>query len=325
MNPIISWMGSRRQLLAWGAALSAEQAIGQTWPDRSIRWVVPFPAGSGTDVAARVVAQSVSIAVGQPVVIDNKPGAGGSIAAMEVVRAMPDGHTFLFASSSTLAANVSLLKSMPYDPIKDLTPVAGIADSVTALVVRSNFPAQNLAEFINHVRQRPGKLNASYGSSSTQIALAVLSAVADLDVTAVPYKGTPLAVQDLLAGNVDFAFADLGNLMAYVRSGQLRGLGVTSPKRSPMVDWPPIAETYANYDDITGWIGLAGPVGLSRDITSKLGRLVQKALGSPEVRSKLATFGLSPMPMGPEQLRAFMITEVQKWARLAKAAHIQPE
>lgn len=325
MNPNALWKGSRRQLLTWGVAWSATQTLAQNWPSRALRWVVPFPAGSGTDVAARVVGQFVSTALGQPVVIDNKPGAGGSIAAMEVVRAAPDGHALLFASSSTLAANVSLLKNMPYDPLKDLTPVAGVADSVTALVVRSSFPAQNLAEFIAHVKQRQGKLNASYGSSSTQIALAVLTTVADLNVTAVPYKGTPLAVQDLLAGHVDFTFADLGNLLTHVRSGQLRGLGVTSPKRSPMVDWPPIAETYPNYDDITGWIGLAGPAGLSPDLTEKLSRIIQQALVNPEVRAKLATFGLSPMPMNPEQFRAFMASEVQKWGRLAKAAHIQPE
>ncbi len=325
MNALDHPLITRRQSLAWAGAWMTGQAWAQTWPQRSLRWLVPFPSGSGTDVAARVVGQYVSSALGQPVVIDNKPGAGGSIAAMEVVRAAPDGHTLLFASSSSLAANVSLQKNMPYDPIKDLTPVAGVADSVTALVVKSNFPAHNLAEFIAHVKQRPGKLNASYGSSSTQIALAVLSTVADLNVTGVPYKGVPLAVQDLLAGNVDFAFADLGNVLAHVRSGHLRGLGITSPKRSPMVDWPPIAETFTNYDDITGWIGLAGPPGLSREITDKLSRSVQQALSSADVRAKLATFGLSPMSMNPEQLRNFMVVEVQKWARLAKAAHIQPE
>jgi tripartite-type tricarboxylate transporter receptor subunit TctC len=244
---------------------------------------------------------------------------------MEVIRSSADGITWLFASSSTLAANVSLLKVMPYDPIKDLTPVAGVADSVTALVVRPSFPAQQLSEFIAHARQRPGKLNASYGSSSTQIALEVLNSVANLDVKGIPYKGTPLAVQDLLAGNVDFTFADLGNVLPHVRAGTLRGLGVTSPKRSPMVDWPAIAETFPAYEDITGWIALAGPPGLSRDITDKVSRAIQMALGTAEVRHKLAGFGLSPMPMGPEGLRLFMAAEVSKWARLARMAHISPE
>ena len=191
--------------------------------------------------------------------------------------------------------------------------------------MRSNFPAANLAEFIAHVKQRPGKLNASYGSSSTQIALAALTKVADLDVMGVPYKGTPLAVQDLLAGNVDFTFADLGTILGHVRAGTLRGLAITTPRRSPMVDWPPIADTYPAYDDITGWIALAGPVGLPRDIAERLSRAVQQALQTQEVRSRLATYGLSPMPMNPDQMRAFIPAEVAKWGRLARTANIQPE
>lgn len=316
---------SRREFAVFTAGLAALGAQAQAWPARPVRLVVPFPTGSGSDVAARVVGQYMSTALGQQFVIDNKPGAGGSIGAMEVVRAAPDGYTLFFGSSSSLAANVSLLKTMPYDPAKDLAPVAGIADSVTALVVRSNFPATTLAEFIAHVKQRPGKLNASYGSSSTQIALAALTKVAELDVMAVPYKGTPLAVQDLLAGNVDFTFADLGTILAHVRAGTLRGLAITTPRRSPMVDWPSIADSFPAYEDITGWIALAAPVGLPREIAERLSRGVQQALQSAEVRSRLATFGLSPMPMTPDQLRAFIPAEVAKWGRLARAANIQPE
>jgi tripartite-type tricarboxylate transporter receptor subunit TctC len=325
MNP------SRKRFLALATGMLATpwalpgRAQAPAWPTRPVRMVVPFPPGSGSDVAARVVGQHLANTLGQQFVIDNKPGAGGSIGAMEVVRAAPDGYTLFFGSSSTLAANVSLIRNMPYDPAKDLAPVAGIADSVTALMVRSNFPARNLAEFITHVRQRPGKLNASHGSSSTQIALAALTKVAGLEVTAVPYKGTPLAVQDLLAGNVDFTFADLGTILGQVRAGTLRGLAITTPRRSPMVDWPPIADTFPAYEDITGWIALAGPPALPRDIADKLSRAVQQALQSAEVKGRLASFGLSPMPMTPDQLRAFIPAEVAKWGRLARAANIQPE
>lgn len=326
MNP------SRKRFLACSAALSVSpfligmvRAQAVPYPVRPVRMVVPFPPGSGSDVAARVVGQHLAAALGQPFVVENKPGAGGSIGAMEVVRATPDGYTLFFGSSSTLAANVSLLRNMPYDPARDLSPIAGIADSVTALVVRSSFPAANLAQFVAHVRQRPGRLNASYGSSSTQIALAALTKVAGLEVTAVPYKGTPLAVQDLLAGNVDFTFADLGTIMPHVRAGTLRGLAITTPRRSSMVDWPSIASTYAAYEDITGWIALAGPAALPRDIAERLGAAVQQALQAPEVKSRLATFGLSPMPMSPAQLRTFIPAEVVKWERLARAANIEPE
>lgn len=318
---------SRKRFLALAAATMATPfalAQAQGYPARPVRLVVPFPPGSGSDVAARVVGQHLSGTLGQQFVIDNKLGAGGSIGAMEVVRAAPDGYTLFFGSSSTLAANVSLLANMPYDPAKDLSPIAGIADSVTALMIRTELPVRNLAEFIAYVKQRPGKLNASYGSSSTQIALAALTKVAGLEVTGVPYKGTPLAVQDLLAGTVDFTFADLGSVMSHVRGGKLRGLAITTPKRSPMVDWPPIADTFPAYDDITGWIALAGPRGLPREIAETLNRSVQQALQDSEVKARLESFGLSPMPMGPDQLRAFIPSEIAKWSRLAKAANIQP-
>jgi tripartite-type tricarboxylate transporter receptor subunit TctC len=312
-------------VLALGLHALTAQAQATSYPQRSVRLVVPFPPGSGSDVAARVVSQHLASSLGQGFVVDNKPGAAGNIGAMDVVRAAPDGYTLFFGSSSSLAANVSLLKTMPYDPLKDLTPVAGIADSVTALIVRSNHPARNLSEFVTWVKQRPAKVNASYGSSSTQISLALLNKVAGLDVTGVPYRGTPLAVNDLLAGAVDFTFADLGSVLAHVKAGTLRGIALTTPRRSPMVDWPPIAEQYSAYEDITGWIALAGPPGLPKDIADKLSAAVNQALQQPEVRNRLAFFGLSPMPMGPEALRSFMQSEIPKWARLAKTANIQPE
>lgn len=322
---------SRTRFLVLAAMLGASALLSpwanaQTnYPQRSVKLVVPFPPGSGSDVAARVLAQHLSSSLGQSFVVENKLGAAGNIGAMEVVRATPDGYTLFFGSSSTLAANVSLLKTMPYDPLKDLSPVAGVADSVTALIVRQDHPAKNLAEFLAWVKQRPGKVNASYGSSSTQISLAMLNKVASLDVTGVPYKGTPLAVNDLLSGAVDFTFADLGSVLAHIKAGTLRGIGLTTPKRSAMVDWPPIAETFAAYEDITGWIALAGPAGLPREIADKLSAAVAQALQQTEVRNRLGFFGLSPMPMAPEALRSFMQAEIPKWGRLAKTANIQPE
>lgn len=312
--------------MAIGLAVAATTALAQNYPMRPVRLIVPFPPGSGSDVAARVVGQHLGAALGQPFVVENKPGAGGSIGAMEVVRASPDGYTLLFGSSSSLAANVALLKNMPYDPARDLAPVAGIADSVTALIVRSDFPAKNLPELISYVKQRPGKVNAGYGSSSTQISIAVLNKLAGLDVVAVPYKGTPLAVSDVLAGTLDFTFADLGNALSHVKAGTLRGIGLTTPKRSSMVpDWPPIADTLAGFDDITGWIAIVGPSGLPKDVAEKLSAATNLALQQPEVKNKLALFGLSPMPMTPEQLKAFIGSEIPKWTRMAKEAKIQPE
>ena len=307
-------------------ATAGVAAMAQNYPSRPVRLIVPFPAGSGSDVAARVVGQHLSSALGQPFVVDNKPGAAGSIGAMEVVRALPDGYTLLFGSSSSLAANVALLKNIPYNPAKDFTPVAGVADSVTALIVKADFPARNLQELIAYVKQRPGKVNAGYGSSSTQISIAVFNKLAGLDVVAVPYKGTPLAVTDVLAGTLDFTFADLGNALSHVKAGTLRGIGLTTPKRSAMVpDWPPIADTLPGFDDITGWIAIVGPAGMPKDVAEKLSAATSHALQQPEVKTKLALFGLSPMPMTPEQLKAFIGTEIPKWTRMAREAHIQPE
>ena len=316
----------RAMCIAVGLAVASCAAISQSYPARPIRMVVPFPPGSGTDVAARTLGQYLSTSLGQPVVVDNKPGAGGSIGAMDVVRAAPDGYTLLFGSSSTLAANVSLLKNMPYDPTKDLSAVAGVADSVTALIVKSDFPAKTLPEFIAYVKSRPGKINGGYGSSSTQMAVALLNKHAGLDVVGVPYKGTPLAVTDLLAGTIDFTFADLGNIMPHVRAGTVRGIGLTTPKRSAMVpEWPPMADTLSGFDDITGWIAIAGPPGLPKDIAEKIAAAVATGLQQADVRSKLALFGLSPMPMNPDQLKAFIASEIPKWGRMAKEAKIEPQ
>ena len=316
----------RAMCIAVGLVAASCAAISQSYPARPIRMVVPFPPGSGTDVAARTLGQYLSTSLGQPVVVDNKPGAGGSIGAMDVVRAAPDGYTLLFGSSSTLAANVSLLKNMPYDPTKDLSAVAGVADSVTALIVKSDFPAKTLPEFIAYVKSRPGKINGGYGSSSTQMAVALLNKHAGLDVVGVPYKGTPLAVTDLLAGTIDFTFADLGNIMPHVRAGTVRGIGLTTPKRSAMVpEWPPMADTLSGFDDITGWIAIAGPPGLPKDIAEKIAAAVATGLQQADVRSKLALFGLSPMPMNPDQLKAFIASEIPKWGRMAKEAKIEPQ
>ena len=319
---------SLRRALCLGAplALAAGGAQAQAYPARPVRLLVPFPPGSGSDVAARAVGQQLAGALGQPFVVENKPGAGGSIAAMEVIRAAPDGYTLLIGSSSTLAANVALLKNMPYDPAKDIAPIAGIADSVTALIVKASFPARNLQDFIANVKQRPGKVSAGYGSSSTQIAVALLNKLAGLDVVAVPYKGTPLAVNDVLGGTLDYTFADLGNVLAHVKAGTLRGLGLATPKRSPLVpDWPPIAEALPGYDDITGWIAVVGPPGLPGDIAEKLSKAVGDAVQHPDVKARLALFGLSPMPKSPQQLKAFIAAEIPKWTRLAREANIQPE
>lgn len=320
----------KRQLLQWlglslATGLGARSAWAQAYPSRPVRLVVPFPAGTATDLAARLMANALGASLGQSFVVENKPGAGGSIGAMEVVRAAPDGHTLLFSSNSAMASNVALLKTMPYDPRKDLTPVAGVGENMLVLMVKAEHPAKNLQEFIDHVRQRPGKVSAGYGSSSSQICIAVLNKLAKLDAQMVPYKGIPLAVNDVLGGSIDFTFVDLGNAMAQAKGGKLRALGVTAPKRSALApDWPALAESLPGFD-ITAWFAVAGPAGMPKELTDKIGAAVTQALAQAEVRDKLAVTGLQIMPMGSTELKGFVDREVSKWIRLAREAGIQPE
>ena len=316
---------TRRRALGAALALTAPWASAQSYPERPVRLVVPFPAGAATDLAARVVGQQLQALLGQPFVVDNKPGAGGSIAGAEVVRAAPDGHTLLFSSNSAVASNVALLKNIPYDPLKDFTPVAGIAETALALMVKPSFPARDLREFIAYARAHPGKLSAGYGSSSSQVSISMLDKLAGIKTLAVPYKGIPLAVNDVVGGTVDFTFVDLGNAMAQSKGGMLRAIGVTSERRNPLVpDWAPLADATPGYD-ITAWFALVGPANLPRPVVDKLQAAVARALAQPETRDKLAGIGLTPMPMAPERLKAFMASEVVKWKRLVAEAGIQPE
>ena len=312
--------------IALGLVLAgAAPGFAQGYPARPVRMVVPFPAGSATDLAARVMAQQLQSALGQSFVVDNKPGAGGSIAATEVIRAAADGHTLLFSSNSAVASNVALLKNIPYDPLKDFTPIAGIGENMLVLMVKADHPARNLTEFVAYVKQRPGKVTAGYGSSSSQVSIAVLNKLGKLDVLPVPYRGIPLAVTDLLGGTIDFTFVDLGNAMAQSKGGKLRALGITAPTRSPLAaDWPTLAEAMPGFD-ITAWFAMVGPAGIPKDVVDKLNNAVGQALKTPEAREKLAGIGIQPMPLAPEQLKAFMGTEVSKWIRLVKDANIQPE
>lgn len=308
-------------------ALALSPAFGQAqdYPRGPVRMLVPFPPGSATDHAARVMAQQLQNALGKSFVIENKAGAQGTIAGNEVVRAAPDGQTLLFTSNTAIASNVPLMKKMPYDPAKDFAPVAGIGETSLVLMVKPEFPAKDLKEFIAQVKQRPGKVSAGYGSTSSQISISMLNKLAGLDVLPVPYKGIPLAVNDVMGGQVDFTFVDLGNALAQAKGGKLRAVAVTAPTRSPLApDWPTLAEVLPAYN-ITAWFAIAAPAGTPKDIVDKLNVATTRALGTPEVKEKLAGVGITPMPMTPAELQKFIVAEIAKWTRLTKEAGIEPE
>ncbi|GAC1541505.1 MAG: tripartite tricarboxylate transporter substrate binding protein [Ramlibacter sp.] len=322
-------MNSRTFLMTLGAgaalAFTATATWAQPFPSHPVRVIVPFPAGSATDLAARVMAQQLQGSLGQAFVVDNKPGAGGSIAAAEVIRSASDGYTLLFSSNSAVASNVALLKNIPYDPVKDLSAVAGIGETMLVLMVRADNPARTVQEFVASVKQRPGKVTAGYGSSSSQVSIAVLNKLAKVDILPVPYKGIPLAVTDVLGGTVDCTFVDLGNAIAQAKGGKMRALGITSTRRSPLApDWPVLAESMPGFD-ITAWFAVFGPPNLPRDVAEQLNAAVDRALKAPQVQDKLAGVGIQPVAMTTAQLKSFQAAEVSKWIRLVKESGVQPE
>jgi tripartite-type tricarboxylate transporter receptor subunit TctC len=286
--------------------------------------IVPWPAGGFVDVAARLAAEQLTSTLGQALVIENKPGAGALLGASFVARAPADGHTLLIGGLATHAASPHLLKA-DYDPLKDFTPVAGVGENMLVLMVKADHPAKNIQEFISYAAQRPGKVNAGYGSSSSQVSIAVLNKLGKIDTMGVAYKGIPLAMNDVMAGVVDFTFVDLGNSMAQAKGGKLRPLGITANKRSSLVpDWPSLAESMPGFD-ITAWFALVGPAGMQKDVVDKLNATIGQALRSKETQDKLAGIGIQPMIMSPDQLKTFMASEVSKWVRLVKESNIQPE
>jgi tripartite-type tricarboxylate transporter receptor subunit TctC len=295
------------------------------WPSRPVKLIVPGGPGSGTDIVARVFAESFSTTFKQPFIVDNKAGANGMLGSQMAAKAAPDGYNLLFSSNSAAASNVALLKSIPYDPLKDFTPVAAVGENMLVLMVKTDHPAKNIQEFISYAAQRLGKVNAGYGSSSSQVSIAVLNKLGKIDTMGVAYKGIPLAMNDVMAGVVDYTFVDLGNSMAQAKGGKLRPLGITAQKRSSLVpEWPSLAESMPGFD-ITAWFALVGPAGMSKEVVDKLNASIGQALKAKETQDKLAGIGIQPLIMSPDQLKTFMASEVSKWVRLVREANIQPE
>jgi tripartite-type tricarboxylate transporter receptor subunit TctC len=295
----------------------------QTWPSHPVKLIVPFPAGSATDQVARLTGAELQAAFGQPFVVENKAGAQGAIAAAEVAKAAPDGYTILVTTNTPQAANVSLFKKLSYDPVKDFAPIARIATTSFMLMVRDDYPARTLKEFLAHSRSK--SQSAGYGSSGSQVSLALLKSMGKLDVLDVPYKGIPQAVTDTLGGTIAFTFVDLGNAMAQAKGGKLRGLAVTSAKRTPLApDLPALAEELPGYE-LIAWFALMAPAKTPRDVIGKAHGAAAAALAKPAVKEKFAAIGTDVAPLDPSQLAKFIDAEIAHWAKLVKLAGIQPE
>jgi len=309
-------------LAAWsGQALAQAQA----YPSKPLKFVVPFSAGSATDAVGRIVAQAMGEALGQPSTVDNKAGANGILGAEAVKAAPGDGYTFLVTTSTTQAANVSLYKKLSYDPVKDFTPIGKIGETGFILMVQNDFPAKDMKEFIAYAKAHPGKLAYGHGSSGSLVSAALLGQMAGLDFLSVPYKSIPPALTDLLGGNLQFAFADVGNAVSQMNGGRLRGLGVTTARRAgkaPQV--PPMGDTVKDYA-MGAWFGLMAPANLPADVRAKVGTAFAAVMAKPEVREKIAGIGIDVDYQDSAQLAKTIDAEIKKWSLWVKAANITPE
>ena len=301
----------------------AATVFAQGYPAHPVKLVVPFPSASATDQVARVIGAELQSSLGQPFIVENKPGAQGSIAAAEVAKAPPDGYTLLVTTNTPQAANVSLFKKLSYDPVNDFSPIVRLGTTSFMLMVKADYPAKNLKEFISYSKGK--NQSAGYGSSGSQVSLSLLKQMAKLDVVEVPYKGIPQAVTDTLGGSLAFTFVDLGNALGQLKGGKLRGLGVTSKARTPLApDTPAIAEELPGYE-LIAWFALMAPAKTPPDIVQKLYEASGKALAKADVKDKYAAIGTDVAPLNPSQLKAFIGSEIAHWARLVKLAGIEPE
>ena len=314
------------QLLAAALAASLPAiAAAQAYPNKPVKFVVPFPAGSATDQVARVTAQELQEAFGQPFLIDNKPGASGAIGAEQVAKSAPDGYTILVTTNTTQAANPSLFKKLPYDPVKDFAPIVRLGTTSFMLMARPDYPARNLKDFLTHARANSGKLSGGYGSAGSQVSLAMMASMGKFEVTMVPYKGIPQAITDVLGGTLNFTFVDLANALAQLKGGKLQGIAVTSEKRTALApDVPSVAEALPGYE-LIAWMALMAPAGTPRDVIAKVHDAAARSLAKPSFGEALSRIGMDVGPMNPEQLARFIQLEIVKWAKLAKEAGIQPE
>ncbi len=261
-----------------------EAARAQFASGRPMRILIGLTAGSSIDSKARAIAPYLGNALNQAILVENKPGANGVISVQELIKAPPDGNTLLLGSLSPLAVNVALMKNLPYDPRRDLTPIAGFFSSNQVLVVRSSLPVRTLLEFVAYAKQHPGKVNIGHATTLIQAQIAALGKMAAIDVLTVPYKGTPPIITDILGGTLDATLLDVGNALPHVKSGALRAIGVTSLKRNPATpDWPAISETLPGFD-FPSWTALVGPPGMSRDQVTRIKRSWRTSSSRPRSR-----------------------------------------
>ena len=319
-------MKTRRFLAPLAALLACTMAFAQDFPAKTITFVVPFAAGSATDQLARSLGQQLSADSKQSVVIDNKPGASGFIAAQYVAKAAPDGYTVLITTNTTHAANEHLYKSLPYDPVRDFAPVTLLGKGGQVMIVNLKVPAHSVKEFIALAKKEPGKLTFGSGSSSSRIAGELFQQMAGVQLTHVPYKSNPQAVTDLLGGQIDMMITDNATGLPQVKGGKVRALGMSSLRRSPLApDVPTIDEAGVKGYEMSYWFAAYVPAKTPAAVVARLHGLLVAAVKGAAARQFYESTGTEAVVSSPQELAAFQGEESLKWGRIIKAANIQPE
>lgn len=308
------------------ALIFAQVALAQSYPSKTVRLIVPFAAGSLSDTLGRLLAKDLSVALGKQFVIDNHPGASAIIGAQATARAPADGHVLMLTSNTAHAANPSLFKKLPYDAVRDFTPIARIGYYPFVLLVNPGISANSVKELIEYAHAHPGTLNYATSNSMSLVSAETINVLAQTDMMRVAYKSNPQALTDLMSGEVHVMIADLGTSQPHIQAGKLRALGVTPAKRTRIApDMPSLAESGLPNFDMVGWVGLVGPASLPNDVVNKLHKALAAIIARPDIQARMIAIGCDPALTTPEQFDEFIKQQIVDWGQKVKAAKIEPE
>ena len=313
-------------LVAAAAALFSSALLADNYPSKPVTLVAVFGPGSASDTICRVIAQPLSVALKESVIVENRPGANGALAALYVARSAPDGHTLLMATNSPLSTAPFLMKNVSYDPVKDFAPVTRVGSFTLMLVVNPSLPVKTVKELIEYAKVNPGKLSFASANTSGIVAGETLKHWAEIDMLHVPYKSSPPAIQDVLAGRVSMMFTDLTTGLPHVRSGALRALAVTRLQRSPLFpELPTLDEAGVTDFDMDSWAGIVAPAHTPPAIVTQLNRELRKIIDEPDVKSKLGNVGFEAFSSTPKDFGDFIKVQLDQWGKMVRDAGIQPE
>src|SRR5882762_8915481 len=320
----------RRRFLQFAAAAVAPALVGRAaaldYPTRPIRWIIGYPAGGSADTVSRILAQWLTERLGQPVIIENKPGAATNISLQAAISSPPDGYTMVYLGTSA-TVNPSFFESLPFNVLRDIAPVSGVGDFPFVFVVNKSIPSKNVAEFIAYAKANPGRITmASFGAgTSSHLAGELFQAMTGIKLVHVPYRGEAFALADMISGHVEVMFDTLSAALPHIRSGALRALAVAGKTRyEGLPDVPTVGETVAGYDAMS-WGGIGVPRGTPPEIISKLNQVVNAGLADPAVRKRLLDVACVPIFFTPAELTAFMTAETEKWAEVVKRSGVKAE